>query len=315
MKNIKNIYVLCREFGYRIRDDFVSAFSAQTAFFLFLSFFPFAMFLLTLVNYLPFTAEEMSAIIIDAFPSSVAPFVQSVLEELLLKASGAFLSITVIVTLWSASMGFLALTRGMNCVYNHRETRNYFLLRLISYIYTIIFSLLLILTIVIFVLGNQFYNLIISRFPQLNTFVTSIINLRTVIGMLIMTFFFWVMYCALPNRKPKIIRELPGAIFASVGWVGFSFLFSFYIDNMGSYSKTYGSLAAFIICMLWLYVCIYILFIGAEFNSVLSDPDFKKYYAFLIPKKKGKAVADENDENEDSTDEGPSDENFSDDES
>ena len=90
----------------------------------------------------------------------------------------------------------------------------------------------------------------------------------------------------LPNRKSHIFRELPGAIITAGGWLLFSYLFSYYIDNMGNYSYTYGSLAALAICMLWLYFCMYILFIGAEINMILSHPEVIQATHSLFSRKK-----------------------------
>ena len=87
-----------------------------------------------------------------------------------------------------------------------------------------------------------------------------------------MILFFTLMFMTLPGRKTSFFAELPGSILASAGWLGFSYLFSFYIDNFSNYSATYGSLTAIVLCMLWFYSCMYIMFIGAEINQVLSNP-------------------------------------------
>ncbi|MDE7298682.1 MAG: YihY/virulence factor BrkB family protein [Lachnospiraceae bacterium] len=91
-------------------------------------------------------------------------------------------------------------------------------------------------------------------------------------GFSLMILFFSLMYMTVPSRKSSFFAELPGAIITSAGWLGFSYLFSFYIDNFSNYSATYGSLTAVVLCMLWFYSCMYIMFIGAEINQVLSNP-------------------------------------------
>ena len=132
------------------------------------------------------------------------------------------------------------------------------------------FALLLIVSLVLLVFGNQLYELILKKLPFLSDFALLLISARSLITMLIMTFFFLLLYLFVPNRKSHILRELPGALLSAGGWLGFSYLFSYYIDHMGNFSYTYGSLTAIVICMLWLYACMYILFIGAEVNVVLS---------------------------------------------
>lgn len=259
-----------RAFSAKLQEDSITAFSAQAAFFIILSAFPFAMFLLTLINYLPFSAEDMSTIAAGLFPETLWNIVDTILSELMERSSGTILSITVIAALWSASRGMLALVRGLNAVYRHKETRNYFLVRIVSMLYTLCFAALLIITLILLVFGNQVYHFIITKLPFLSNLAVMIMSLRSLITMAILTVFFLLMYLVIPNRKSKILNELPGAILTAGGWLLYSFLFSFYVDHMGGLSYTYGSLTTLAICMLWLYFCMYILFIGAEVNVFLS---------------------------------------------
>ncbi len=284
MSFVKSMYKLIKEFGYRVRDDYVNAFSAQAAFFIFLSFFPFIMFLLSLLDFLPIEADEVVDWVLLFLPSSsaIADFVMGVVEELIGQSSGAILSLSIVATVWSASSGLFALTRGMNAVYNHKETRNFILIRSLSYLYTLFFAIMLAVLAVFLVFGNRVYSFILEYFPNLSIVADFFLTIRSLLTMVVMTVVFTAMYCILPNRKTTILKELPGALIASAGWLGFSFLFSYYIDHYADYSKTYGSLTAIIICMLWLFICMYILFIGAEINSVIIDEDFRKNLEFLI---------------------------------
>jgi len=260
-----------RGFLIKLREDSISAFAAQAAFFIILSFFPFIMFLLTLLNYLPVSAEDLFLYISGIFPETVKSILQTIFSELMKKSSGTVLSVTVVAALWSASRGMLALVRGLNAVYGHKETRNYFYLRGVSMLYTLSFAALLIITLVLLVFGNRLYDFIIHRLPVLEDLALLIMSMRSLVTMAILTLFFLLMYLVIPNRKSSLLCELPGAVLAAGGWLGFSFLFSFYIDHMSGYTYTYGSLTTLAICMLWLYFCMYLLFIGAEFNTLLSN--------------------------------------------
>ena len=68
-----------------------------------------------------------------------------------------------------------------------------------------------------------------------------------------------------------LLRALPGAAGASLGWLVFSSLFSVYVQHFGSYSVFYGSLAGIAMAMLWLYVCMSILFYGGVLNCLLFE--------------------------------------------
>jgi len=259
-----------KEFTSRLRDDSVSAFAAQAAFFIILSFFPFVMFLLTLLNYLPVSAKDLQIFSPGIFPENLAKLLHTVFSELMEKSSGTVLSVTVIAALWSASRGMLALVRGLNAVYGHKETRNYFLIRGVSMLYTLFFAALLIITLLLLVFGNQLYLFITAKLPFLGELALIVMSLRSLVTMAILTVFFLLLYLIIPNRKSRILRELPGAILTAGGWLGFSYLFSFYVDHKGTFSYIYGSLTTLAICMLWLYFCMYILFIGAEINVVIG---------------------------------------------
>lgn len=259
-----------RAFTTKLRDDSISAFAAQAAFFIILSFFPFLMFLLTLLNYLPVSAEDLQTLASGIFPGTVNNILNTIFSELVEKSSGTVLSVTVLAALWSASRGMLALVRGLNAVYQHKETRNYFLIRGVSILYTLGFAALLIAALVLLVFGNQLYDFIMAKLPFLGDLALSIMSLRFLVTMAILTVFFLLMYLVIPNRKSRFLRELPGAVLTAGGWLGFSFLFSFYIDHMEGYTYTYGSLTTLAVCMLWLYFCMYILFIGAEVNMLLA---------------------------------------------
>lgn len=270
---IRSIYEIIRNFSAKTRDDFISAFSAQAAFFIIISFFPFVMFLLTLLQYLPLSESSLVAMITKFLPISIKSLLVDIISELYAKASTTLLSVTIITTLWSSARGFLAIIRGLNGVYRIKETRNYFKLRFFATIYTLCFTIIILISLGILVFGNKIYIYIQSKLPLLSDLALVIISLRTIVGLCILVVFFLLLYILIPNRKTKILQELPGAIVSAAGWMLFSYAYSFYIDNMGNFSYMYGSLAAIVLCMLWVYFCMYIMFIGAEINVVLKNKE------------------------------------------
>lgn len=281
---LHSVIRLIKTFTKKISNDNISALSAHATFFVILSFFPFVMFLLTLLSYFPFFTDTLHNINLDLLPGAVSSFVVQAFTELSARANGTILSITVIVAIWSASRGVLSIMRGLNSIYNIRETRNYYLTRIIATFYTIVFAVLLPVMMLIFVFGNQLTLWFIERFPVLGEFALLIISVRTAVGIGVLILFFLLIFISLPNRKTGILRELPGAVITAAGWVGFSFLFSFYVDNFSNYTAIYGSLTVIVLCMLWLYACMYILFVGAEINALLGNPTVRKATLCLLKK-------------------------------
>lgn len=280
---IKTFFHAIINFSRKTKEDHVAAYAGQATLFILISFFPFLMFLLTLIRYLPITESNVMFIVDYMFPSNISPIFIRIVVEAYEKGSATIMSITAITALWSASRGFIALTRGLNCVYGIKETRGYFKTRITSALYTLIFALILVITLVVLVFGNRLYIWLGSVFPIIKETALIIISLRAVVGLTILVIFFTILFLAIPNRKSKLKDELPGALVAAGGWMGFSYLYSFYIDNMANISNTYGSLAAIIFLVLWLYFCMYILFIGGEVNDVLSSKSLQE--ALKSPKK------------------------------
>ncbi len=258
-----------RYFLEKLKEDAVSAYAAQAAFFIIMSAFPFIMLILTFVQYLPVTTEMLITIAQKAIPSAFSGYVILLIEEIYEQPSVAIISITFIAAIWAASKSFLAIIRGCNAVYGIYETRNYIKLRLIASIYTIIFAVLIVVTLTVMVFGNIIVIALINRLPMLEEMALLVISLRTAVGFGVMFVFFLVLYLFIPNRKGKIINEIPGAITTTVGWIGFSYLYSFYIDNFADFD-TYGSLTTIVFMMLWLYACMYMFFIGGEINVLLQ---------------------------------------------
>lgn len=280
---IISTYKLINIFARKIRDDFIAAFSAQAAFFIIISFFPFLMLLLSILQFFPIQPGTLLRILTSIFPTAVNPLIITAIIEIS-KATGTVISITAITALWSASKGFLAIMRGLNSVYGIKETRNSLMLRAISTFYTLIFAFMLIVTMILFVFGNRLYLWIEQRFPLLRDLALVIISLRTIIGLFILLIFFLIVYVVIPNRKSRMMNELPGAMVCAAGWMGFSYAFSFYIDNFANYQPMYGSLTAIVLFMLWMYFCMYILFIGAEINLLFENKEIMEQVKLLYKK-------------------------------
>ncbi len=255
------------QFLYKIKHDFVNAFSAQAALFILISIFPIIMTVLNLIQFVPVTKTDFLRFVIEIIPASFSSLAVSIIEDLYQKSSGTLLSLSAVVTVWSASRGTMAVVNGLNSVYDIEENRNYLVLRIVSCFYTVAFIIMILFSLMLLVFGNSLYSMIASRFPILHALAATLISLRTLIALAILMCFFTFIYTVMPSRKTHFSRQLPGALFSSAGWMIFSFFFSIYIDNFSNYSYMYGSLAAIVLLMLWLYFCMYILFLGGEINA------------------------------------------------
>ncbi len=162
MERILKIYKKIQKIGEAIAGNHVGAYAAQTAYFFMICMIPIILLLLTLVQYTPVTKADVMTAVIQVFPSSVDSMMTSIVNQVYNQSMG-IIPVTVLVALWSAGKGVLAMSTGLNCVYQCRETRNYVLLRLRATLYTVMFILVIILLLVLSVFGNSL-NLFIGVF-------------------------------------------------------------------------------------------------------------------------------------------------------
>ena len=265
MKKIKELYDDIMELTGEITKGHVGAYAAQTAFFFMLCMIPIILLLLTMVQYTPVTKADVMTAVIQVFPSSVDSLITSIVNQVYNQSSG-IIPITIVVALWSAGKGVLAMSSGLNCVYNCRETRNYFFLRIRATVYTVMFILVIIFLLVLSVFGNSLNIFIAEHVPFLRNMADWLIRARNIITPIVMIVFLLLIYKFLPNRRDTYKRQLPGAVFSTLGWMVISWVFSVYVDVFKGFSSMYGSLTTIMLIMMWMYFCMYCILIGGELN-------------------------------------------------
>lgn len=253
----------------------VGAYAAQSAYFFMLCMIPIILLLLTLVQYTPVTKADVMTAVMQVFPSSVDSLMISIVNQVYNQSMG-IIPVTIIVALWSAGKGVLAMTSGLNCIYECPETRSYIFLRIRSTIYTVLFIIVILLLLVVSVFGNSLNIFISTHAEFLEPLADWMIDKRALITPVVLMGFSLLIYKFLPNRKDRFVKQLPGAVFAAIGWMVISWVFSVYVDIFQGFSSMYGSLTTIVLIMLWLYFCMYSILLGGEFNKLLGDKIFQK---------------------------------------
>lgn len=224
MKKIKEISSKIIQITTDISHDHVGAYAAQSAYFFMLCLIPIILLLLTLVRYTPVTKADVMAAVIQVFPSSVETLITSIVNQVY-NQSMSIIPITVVVALWSAGKGVLAMSSGLNCIYKCHETRNYFYLRLRATIYTVMFLIVIIFLLLLSVFGNTINIFITNHVTIMKQIADWLIKTRTIITPITLMIFFLLIYKFLPNRRTKLKRQIPGAVFAAIGWMIISWIF------------------------------------------------------------------------------------------
>lgn len=276
---LRRLLFIGYDFNRHMSKKNISAFAASTAFFLFLSLIPMLMLLCAVIPYTPVTEANLLRVVTDIAPDTMDALLSGIITELYDKSIG-IISITAIVTLWSAGKGILALMRGLNAINDVEENRNYLLLRIVASFYTFMIIVLMLLSLITMVFGNTLVNIIEGMIPQSTYLFELLMHFRTLFVWFVITIFIALMYTYVPGGKLGFKMQLPGAVIAAIGWSVITWGFSVYVDYFNGFS-TYGSLTTIIILMLWLYACMYIVMAGAFINRY-----FKPAFQFFCGKKK-----------------------------
>lgn len=269
-KNAAEAVDAVKGFLNRAFRDHVSAYAAQAAYFIILSFIPFILFLLTIVRYTPLTQMMVRQVIAEICPENFRGLVLSIVNEVYGKTS-AVVPITLLLALWSSGKGVQAITNGLNTIYHVEETRDWLTTRLWSVFYTFAFVVAVIVSLVLLVFGNSLQKSLTLWQPWLGRLIAQIIGARTLTAFLFLMAVFLALYKVLPNRKATFKSQMPGAFITAVAWMVFSYAFSLYYTFFPNTLNMYGSFATIILIMLWMYICMNIVLYGAEVNAYFEN--------------------------------------------
>ncbi len=260
-----------------IMGHHVGAYAAQSSLFFLISMFPIIMLLVSLVQMTSVTKADLLTVLVQIFPSSVSDWITDIVNEIYLQSAVEVTSIavlptvliTVLITLWAAGKAVMAITSGLNSIYQCEETRSYVFIRIRAAFYTLLILMLIALALVLS-FGNELTNFLEEyNFVAVENVLHTVLSISTYGMPIIMALFILLVYRFLPNRKDSFFHQLPGAVFTAIGWLFFSWIISIYMDIFPGFSATYGSLYTIVLVLLWLYFIMYILLLGAELNRIV----------------------------------------------
>lgn len=252
-----------------------SAYAAQTAFFLMLSFFPFLIFCFALLRNTPLTEDMFIRFLLTIVPLSFQDFFSTIIHDIYNNSSTSIVSITIISAIWLSSKSFLSLTQGINRMYDCKESRNYILLRVFCFFYSILFAIVILAVLALLVFGNQIHHFFLRHIPILSAISLPLINFKNMISIPLLFLTFSSLYFLMPSKRIAFRYHIPGAVFSTIGWFALSYLYSFYADHLSNYSSFYGTMTTIALLMIWLYFCMYLFFLGGLLNNFLYQRKIK----------------------------------------
>jgi len=254
-----------------VMNNHIMTLAAGLSYYFVMSLFPALILAAAILGYspIPHMFGRILAAMSEVVPADSMGLVRHVLRDVVSPHRGGLLTLGVLATLWTASSGFAALIEALNVAYGVPETRPIWKTRLLAVGLMLVTGLLLILGTTLMFLGPRFGGWITSKVDMSKEFVALWPFMRwgLSIGFIVLAvelIFYWA-----PNVKQNFLATLPGAALGVVFWIGASLLLGFYFSRFSSMNHTYGTLAAAVALMVWLYWSWFVILIGAEINAEL----------------------------------------------
>ncbi len=272
LKALKGFVV---DLGARSKRADIFSRSAQVGFYLIFSIFPFLIFIVSsfgiFLDQSSYYRTALNQYLQQLMPPSAFQLVREILIEVTTNSSSGKVTFGLIASLWSASAGLNALRFALNSAYEFVETRNFIFTRLLSILLTILISVSMTVAIAGVFYGWKLIQIFIESIGFDSPSETSLFIMERIITIGLMFFVFQLIYNILPNRKPfRWYIISPGAILGVALWILMSQGLKLYVQYFNSYNRTYGSIGALIILMLWLYIAALVVIVGGMINSMFE---------------------------------------------
>ncbi len=252
--------------------------SAASAFYLLFSLFPLIIFVFSLLELLdPGLAARFESALpqLDVLvPDAVLDVLQNFLDSVSRTTGVSVISVTALGLLWAASRGVGSIVASLNIIY-HAESKYNFLLRRLLGIIAIFASSILLIVILLVLAFNRLAINYLQKFITLPDFIfqDQFDIFANLAALLILTLIFTAIFTILKRQRSYFRHTLVASVITALGWIIISYGLSLFISNQSNYYLMYGSITGIIFLMLWLYLAVYIVMIGAFIHAEM----IKKY--------------------------------------
>ena len=254
-----------------VNEDFPGA-ASEMAFMLVLGIFPFMLFLMAVFGWLgkKFFVDKVIYVISTFTPHGVTDLFRSVLKEVILFQNGGTMAIIgFLVTLFLTSNAIAVIIKGLNRANKIQENRSFIKTRLLSVLMVFVDTFFLFISVNLIIFGKVILNFVASHVHLPQSVVNTLLIGRWPLAFVLLFVLAYINYYVLPARDFSVKRKsvVPGSLFFCVFWLLGSWLFSLYVNELGTYNRVYGTIGTFAILMVWLYYTSIIMLIGGEINN------------------------------------------------
>jgi membrane protein len=203
-------------------------------------------------------------------PGEAAALIRENVRQLVTDQKGGLLSFGIATALWTSSSAFVAIMDNLNRAYDVKEGRPFWKVRGLAILMTIGISIFIAISMVLLIFGPQIGGWIASQVGLGAVFQTAWNILRWPVIVVLLILAMALLYYFAPDVEQKWKWITPGSVFAVVVTLIAALGFSFYVNNFGSYNKTYGSIGTIIILLTWLYIVGFVVLVGGEINAEIE---------------------------------------------
>jgi membrane protein len=266
-----------------VGDDDVPGLAAEMAYHSILAIFPFLLFLAGVTSIIDnvFSVGDMTDRIIDKAGQVMPEDAQSVLRgftDEVVNSDGSFaIVVGLLGSLWAASGAVGSAMKALNRAYDVKEDRGFVRRKLIAVGITVLFFGLLLTATVLVATGQFMAGGIGNALGWERPFTLMYNALSLPAAVLVVGLAVATLYALAPNTEHQWRWVSPGAVLFIVAWTLGSLIFAYYVSRFGGYNRTYGSIGAVILLLVWLYWTNFILLVGGELNAVIAAREDEAY--------------------------------------
>jgi membrane protein len=258
-----------------INEDNLLGRASELAFNFILALFPMLLFLLACLGVSASRGTVLRTNLLTYFSQALPPaafqLINHTLNEVMKNASNGKLTFGILLTIWFASGGMNSMISGLNGAYGLRESRSWFKVRAIAAGLTVAISLLIILALIAVLAGGYVANVVGSHYGLARVTIVTWRVAQMLLAVAFVTFSFSVIYYFGPDLEERQWYWItPGSVVGVLLWIAASFGFRAYLHFFNTYSRTYGSLGAVMILLMWLYATSFSFLVGGEINAQIE---------------------------------------------
>lgn len=236
-----------------------------------LSVFPFLIFLTALAGFLGNAelARQVVTYLLDSGPSEIIEPLVPEIESLLSQPRSDFLSLGVLLTIWTASGGVDSVRVGLNRAYDLREHRGWFVLLAQNALFVVGGAVVLMLLALLIVLAPVILSLVERYLPALSEVAAAYDRLRYPVAIAILALGVLAAHYVLPARWLPLRRLWPGVVFTVIVSIALAASYSIYLARFASFASTYAGLGGLIAALVFIYLAAAVMILGGEINRAI----------------------------------------------